>query len=394
MGRGHAQSRKLLVKVHLYVGLVFGVVLSIAGLTGSLIVFWQPIDAALNPKLLAPDHSCIESAFRPIDELVAAVRAKIPASGHLSSLDFPDQERPLLWAWYQMPTPEAEWGDIYALFVKPCSGEVTGPRLWNSQQRPWGGPLMSTLIQLHTSLWLNEGSLLLGNHLLSFGSVLLMGSILIGYYLWWPNPGAWTSAFAIKRGARGTRLNYDLHKVVGAYAGGLMLVSLFTAIHMYEPWTQIIDHGVDLLSPVTALDVPLPASKPIEGQEPISVGRVIETTNTALPYGRPISLEFPIEEQGTYVVMVDTGAVWKSQVSIEQYSGTVVRVQGPQAASIGDHVLGWLFPLHTGQAFGLPGRILMVVIGVLPTCLYITGFIIWWNRRRIRDLGGRLSHSA
>ena len=387
MASGNAQLRKVLLKVHLYIGLVLGLVLSIAGLTGSLIVFWQPIDTALNPELLAPDPACTESAFRPIDELVAAVRAKIPPSGRLASLDFPDHERPLLWAWYHTPVREAGWDDIYTLFVKPCSGEVTGPRLWNSQQRPWGGPLMSALIQLHTSLWLNQWSVLLGNHLLSFGTVLLMGSILLGYYLWWPSRSNWRSAFTIKRGARGTRLHYELHKVVGACAGGLLLVSLFTGVYLYSPWTDLIDRSVNLLSPVTALEAPPPVSMPIEGQEPITVGRVIEITKTMLPSGRPISLEFPVDEQGTYMVTVDTDVAWKSQVSVDQCSGAVVRVQGPQAASVGDHVLAWLFPLHTGQAFGLPGRTVLVVLGAIPTCLYLTGFFLWWNRRRVRHSG-------
>ena len=389
MGRVHAQSRKRLVTVHLYIGLVLGLVLSIAGLTGSLIVFWHPIDTALNLELLASDPACTESAFRPIDELMAAVRARMPPSGRLTSLDFPDRERPVLWAWYQMPASQAEWGDIFTLFVKPCSGEVTGPRLWNSQQRPWGGPLMSALIQLHTSLWLNQWSILVGNHLLSFGSVLLMGSILIGYYLWWPpNRGNWRSAFTIKRGVRGTRLHYDLHKVVGACVGGLLLVSLFTGIYLYSPWMDLIDRSVNLLSPVTALEAPPPVSIPIKGQEPITVGRVIEITKTTLSSWRPTSLEFPVDEQGTYMVTVDTGTVWNSHVSIEQYSGAVLRIQGPHVASAGDHVLGWLFPLHTGQAFGLPGRIVLVILGVIPTCLYMTGFFLWWNRRRARHSGG------
>lgn len=382
MDRGNVQSRKRLVKIHLYVGLVLGVVLSIAGLTGSLIVFWQPIDAALNPKLLAPDPVCTESAFRPIDDLVDAVRAKIPPSGRLTSLDFPDRERPLLWAWYRMPAPQAEWDDVYTLFVQPCSGEVTGSRLWNSQQRPWGGPLMSALIQLHTSLWLNEGNILFGNHLLSFGSGLLMLSILVGYYLWWPNPGAWTSAFTIKRGARGRRLHYDLHKVVGASAGGLLLLALFTAIHMYEPWTQVIDHGVNLLSPVADLNAPPPMSDPTAGGASITAGAALDIAMAKLPGARPVSIEFPADEDGVYLVTLDTDAVWKTQVNIEPYSGAVLRIQGPHVASAGDHVLGWLFPLHTGQAFGLPGRIVLVILGVIPTCLYITGYLMWWRKRR------------
>ena len=385
MGRSNAQSRKLLVKVHLYVGLVLGAVLSIAGLTGSLIVFWQPIDAALNPGLLAPDGACTESEYRSVDELVAAVRAKLPPSGQLSSLDFPDHERPLLWAWYRIQAPQADWEDIYTLFVQPCSGEVTGPRLWNSQQRPWGGPLMSALIQLHTSLWLNEGNILFGNHLLSFGSVLLMVSILIGYFLWWPRQSTWISAFTIKRGSGGKRLTYELHKTFGVCAGLLLLMSLFTGIHLYSPWTDMIDRGVNLLSPVTGLDEPPPMPNPMPDAAPISPWDAMEIATAALPGGRPESIELPSDEHGLYLVTLDTGAVWKTAVSIEQYRGDIVRMLGPHDATVADRFLGWLFPLHTGRALGLPGRILISVLGLLPTVLYVTGLFLWLGRRRRRQ---------
>lgn len=248
---------------------------------------------------------------------------------------------------------------------------------------------MSALIQLHTSLWLNQWSILFGNHILSFGSVLLMGSIFVGYYLWWPSRGIWRAAFTSKRGARGTRLNYDLHKVVGAYAGGLMLVSLFTAIHMYEPWTQVIDHGVNLLSPVANLNAP-PMSDPTAGGASVTTGTALDIAMAKVPGARPVSIEFPADEHGVYLMTLDTDAVWKTQVSIEQYSGAVLRIQGPHVASAGDHVLGWLFPLHTGQAFGLPGRVFMVVLGLVPTCLCMTGWVLWWRKRRTTSVEGRL----
>jgi uncharacterized iron-regulated membrane protein len=163
---------------------------------------------------------------------------------------------------------------------------------------------------------------------------------------------------------------------------------------MYEPWTQIIDTTVNVLSPVTDLTAPSPTSGLTANVAPISVQRAVEIATAALPGARPVSIEFPADARGVYLVTLDTGAVWKTQVSIEQYSGAALRIQGPHAASAGDQVLGWFFPLHTGQAFGLPGRIVMVVIGVVPTCLYLTGLIFWWNRRRRRDPGGRLSRSA
>lgn len=252
---------------------------------------------------------------------------------------------------------------------------------------------MSALIQLHTSLWLNEGSILLGNHLLSFGSVLLMLSILVGYYLWWPSRGTWVSAFTLKRGARGRRLHYDLHKIVGASAGGFLLLALFTAIHMYEPWTQVIDHGMNLLSPVADLNAPPPISDPIAGGASISTGTALEIAMAKLHGARPVSIEFPPDERGSYLITLDTDAVWKTQISIEQYSGAILRIQSPYAASAGDLVLGWLFPLHTGQAFGLPGRILMVVLGLIPAGLYVTGILVWWgSRRRLQPPTGSVNY--
>ena len=52
-----------------------------------------------------------------------------------------------------------------------------------------------------------------------------------------------------------------------------------------------------------------------------------------------------------------------------------------RAESGGDTVLNWLHPLHGGEAFGLTGRLLALVAGILPTILFTTGFMRWSRRR-------------
>jgi uncharacterized iron-regulated membrane protein len=42
----------------------------------------------------------------------------------------------------------------------------------------------------------------------------------------------------------------------------------------------------------------------------------------------------------------------------------------------------WLFPLHSGEAFGLPGRLLIFISGLLTTILVIAGGILWYRRQR------------
>ena len=44
--------------------------------------------------------------------------------------------------------------------------------------------------------------------------------------------------------------------------------------------------------------------------------------------------------------------------------------------------LSWLFPLHTGEAFGLPGRIFISLFGFAPLAFMVTGLVIWLKLRK------------
>lgn len=42
------------------------------------------------------------------------------------------------------------------------------------------------------------------------------------------------------------------------------------------------------------------------------------------------------------------------------------------------------FPLHSGRILGLPGRILISVMGLVVAMLAVTGVVIWWKKRVAR----------
>jgi uncharacterized iron-regulated membrane protein len=58
-----------------------------------------------------------------------------------------------------------------------------------------------------------------------------------------------------------------------------------------------------------------------------------------------------------------------------------LRVRDPLRAPAGDRFLDWQFPLHTGEAFGSAGRLLITVAGLAPAAFMLTGLAVWWRRK-------------
>jgi uncharacterized iron-regulated membrane protein len=70
-----------------------------------------------------------------------------------------------------------------------------------------------------------------------------------------------------------------------------------------------------------------------------------------------------------------------------QYDANAPRVKGkgkggrrPIPRSKGDIFLRWLYYLHFGNFAGWKVKALWVALGLIPSLLFVTGTIMWWNR--------------
>jgi uncharacterized iron-regulated membrane protein len=70
------------------------------------------------------------------------------------------------------------------------------------------------------------------------------------------------------------------------------------------------------------------------------------------------------------------------QIWVDPYDGTILAVNDPHQYTAGQKFLEWQYPLHSGEAFGLPGRIFVLILGFVPLLLYVTGLIRWLQKRR------------
>jgi len=369
--------RKLWLEVHLWLGLIAGAALAVIGLTGSVLVFWQAIDGWLNPSLyyVPPGAQPL-----PLERLGEAAQAWLPKEAKIGWIEFPRQPDEALGLSYALPSA-AEPGqtETWNVFIDPYTAEVRGARLWYPANWFSGMPLMAFLFKLHYALLIKDwGVPAVG----VIGTVLLF-SVLTGLIVWWPLTGRWRQALTIKPRASAERLNFDLHKTSGFYTAAVMLAVLLSGVSMNLP-----DYFNALVGCFSKLSVPEQFhSQPAQGRAPIGWARAAAIVDAAYPEGRLGSMSPTLDETGVYhVCKIDIASlsrfVGTRCVLVEQYSGAILNVTDAASGTAGDVFLQWQWPLHSGQAFGWTGRILVFLTGLACPLLYVTGLIRWLQKRR------------
>ena len=372
--------RKLWLKIHLYIGLFAGAVFVLIGLAGSLSVFWSELDTALNPELKQVQSYHPRMVYRSLDEITAASMAVIPTHGKPYAFVFagkPDDAFVITYSLLAKTPEQSEWHQV---FVNPYNARVMGQRLMFDTGNPWRSYLMSFFVRFHYTLALGEA----GRTFVGIVALMLMFSVLTGLLLWWPKPGKLSQALSIKRNASIERFNFDLHKCVGFYFSIALLVVLFSGVYLV--FSSYVTGLVELFSPLKPDPGEL-ISKPKDKLLPISLDQVAAITNKHFPDGEFKWIFFPQDPQGFYrIVKRAPQEINRTRprrtLWLDQYSGKILLEHDPKSNSAGDSFLQWLYPLHNGEAFGLTGRIIILIAGLVPLLLYATGMVRWLQKRK------------
>lgn len=380
IGRRREVARRVFLQLHRTIGLFVGAVFVLVGLSGAVLAFREDIDELLNASIMRVDTPA-QASYRSPDEILGAAFAAMPADGKAERLTMPRHPGSAAAITYMVETDDLET-DVYQLFVDPYTAKVKGQRLYQHRDRPFSQPLIPFLMTFHWTLLLGVNNA----YVLGSLAILVFFSILVGLYLWFPLNGDWRLGLKIKWGASAERLAYDVHRSVGIYCAAILLVMLFTGVAMiFKPATQSV---TTLFSPVRP-KVDFGKSKPLPGQSPIGVGAAVAAADKIFPDGRLHWILLPSAPSGVYVVGKQSDdepnrTKTSRNVGVDQYSGEVLQVQDRNGFTAGEKFLEWLFPLHSGEAFGAVGRSIVLFIGLTPLALYVTGFLRWRQKRRAR----------
>ncbi|MBL8501443.1 MAG: PepSY domain-containing protein [Nitrosomonas sp.] len=375
--------RRVWLKLHLWLGLILGVWLSLIGLTGSLLVFYHELEEQIHPEIFAvtpqPEG---EAAFKPFDEIYAAIQADMPENVQLGSIFYPRTKASSWWGRYTVATgPRA---GLWYVFVDPYTAQILDHWYVKKEDQWFRREFSGFIYDLHYKLLLPAE---IGTPLVGIIAILTLVSISIGIYLWWPKKGKWRQSLSIKRGASPQRFVFDLHNVSGIYLLPALAVVVLSGVYFNLP--EQFYWMVKQFSPGTVeyYKYNTQSAPPALDVQPIGLARAFDIARLRFPEGRPEFLRNAATPDSTYricskqVVNVSAFADVRC-VHVDQYNGEILHFSASGNHTAGDSFARWQLPLHSGKAFGLPGRILILLSGLALPVLFITGAIRWLQKRR------------
>ena len=313
--------RRALFQVHLWTGLIIGLYLVAVSVSGSAIVFRNEILDAYAPggKKLA-----VEGTLLSKEALKAEAVKHHP--GYQVTFVFPkgDDEPTEIWM-------ESKGDQIQGLF-NPYSGADMGnarPAIlkWVS----WAGQLHGNLLLGGEGLWWN-----------GVGGIALCLLCLSGIVVWWPGISQWKRALWLRGDVGWKRFNFDLHSAMGFWSMLLILMWGFTGAYFVFP-----DPVRAVIEQFTPIDPPRPAPSPAARIAPSDAQASAALPGSAQP-GTPTAPRRPRQRR---------------------------------PLTTGRKILQWFSYAHYGNFAGWKVKALWAILGLVPPALFVTGVIMWWNRK-------------
>ncbi|WP_122468578.1 sulfite reductase flavoprotein subunit alpha [Pseudomonas viridiflava] len=365
--------KKVLFQLHWFFGITAGLVLALMGITGALYSFEDEILDALNPNVLLVQP---QGETLPPVELVRRLES---ATGMTVAI----------------LRVETVGNRVAQVFFSPRPGERRGPK---RNFDPYTGELKGDgvgeeffdfILRLHRFLAMGE----VGKQVTAACTLVLVFFCLSGLYLRWPRKALnWRVWLTLDWAKKGRSFNWDLHSFFGTWCLLFYLLFAITGLSWSYDW---VSNGLNRLlgdapaeqrkggggrgvnmskdSPPAPLVVDYVA---IWDSLQKTAGPELSAYNLRLPSagGQPATVFYLLKDSPHPRAL--------NSVTLDSASGAVSSVSRYAERSLGAQLLISNYALHVGSYFGIVGRIVMTVASLMMPLFFITGWLLYLDRRR------------
>lgn len=207
--------------------------------------------------------------------------------------------------------------------------------------------------------------------------------------MWWPkkwNKKSVDNSFKIRWKAKFKRLNYDLHNVLGFYTFIIALIIALTGLTWAFEWFNKAVYATATLS--TA-----PISYPAYSSDTTAVASIASPMDYALQQARKIYPDAkryttsPVTGNKAAAISVSAygheGTYYDANtLYFDQGTGKRLGAELYQRQNLGHKLVAMNYDIHVGAIGGLMGKIIAFLVSLVCASLPITGFYIWWGKKR------------
>ena len=372
---GRAGIKATLRWAHRWFGLSAGLVLVVLGVSGTLLLFQSQYFAWAHGRLI-PDH--LSQQLGSIDRWIAQARAAVPGMHGPVYIWSPQTDHNLSNAamlMFQGNTPGGlgHMGAVSVL-VAPATGDVLGTI--DFDRSPAYAPIF-----LHRDLWSGHvGRVISGS--VGIGALLMLP---VGLYLWWPrtrllqklSPRPWRQTFT--RAGR-------LHDWTGAWMILVLLMLVGSGVYLVQPgWVQPVLSA--LFGPERRAEPPTTdAACRDPGAGPIGFDTAVARASAIAPSQRfaaaaALDRRSLLKWKLIFAPQDSQASYRQTYVLADLRCGIVKLDSSPANRTLTQSIELWLISLHDGTALGLPGQILIALVGLAPLVLLWSGTRVWLRRR-------------
>jgi uncharacterized iron-regulated membrane protein len=113
---------------------------------------------------------------------------------------------------------------------------------------------------------------------------------------------------------------------------------------------------------------------------------IVKSVGDAYPELSIAEIHIPVQITGGYLFYLrgrsDVHRLGDTILWVHPATGEILVERSDRTRTRGETVMHWLFPLHSGSAFGRWGLVAMCFAGALPIFLALTGLWVWLRKRR------------
>ncbi|MDF2190003.1 PepSY-associated TM helix domain-containing protein [Paraflavitalea sp. CAU 1676] len=363
--------KKIIGKVHLWLGLTSGLLVVIISLTGCIYAFQEEIQNMTQP------YRFVEASDKPYlapSTLRAIAEKELPGK-HIHSVGYADRTDAARVSFYAFEPVEY----YYIVYINPYTGQVLKAKDMNDDFFRW-------ILDGHFYLWLPPT---IGQPVVATATLVFVVMMITGIVLWWPrNKAARKQRFSVKWNARWRRVNYDLHNVFGFYMTWVVIFIALTGLVWGFQWFAKGAYWAIGGEKSIVYTEPLSDTTKVSAyQQPVdALWNQLKQEQVA---GGSLEMHFPASDTSTIeaALNADKNTYWQTDYRFyDQYTLQEVpanHIWGRiNQATTADKIYRMNYDIHTGAVLGLTGKFLAFFASLIAASLPITGFMIWWGRKK------------